>query len=187
MGQLRLILGFLAVVILASCGSSRKARRTDSEHHAKNPNKENGTDQKRELRQKYAALLHTSPGNIDNLRLYGFVDEWLGTPYRLGGNDKNGLDCSGLTTVYSSQVLGKPIPRTSATQFDAAELKPEEVNPAEGDLLFFNSPSSKRISHVGIYLQNDFFLHAVSRGGVKISSLQEAYWKKCFVAAGRIQ
>ena len=75
--------------------------------------------------------------------------------------------------------------RTARDQFHSCRMIWDIDNLIEGDLVFFRT-RGKRISHVGIYLANNFFVHASSTGGVMISSLTEAYWSKRFAGAGKI-
>jgi probable lipoprotein NlpC len=109
-----------------------------------------------------------------------------GAPYRLGGIDEKGFDCSGLVYRVYYEALGASLPRTAFAQYTFRE--PIDVSKLQpGDLLFFNTTGS--ISHVGIYEGENRFIHAASDGprrGVIESSLSESYWAKTFVAAGRI-
>lgn len=109
-----------------------------------------------------------------------------GVPYRLGGADRSGFDCSGLVYRVFYQVVGTSLPRTAVEQYDFREpIETSALQP--GDLLFFNTNGS--ISHVGIYEGEGRFIHSASDGprrGVIESSLSEDYWARTFVAAGRI-
>lgn len=107
----------------------------------------------------------------------------MGAPYRYGGATPNGFDCSGLV-VYSYKQAGVSVPRTSREQYRKA--KPVPVSTARpGDLVFFGT--NQKVSHVGIYLGDDEFIHAPEAGqSVKISSIQDDYYKAHFAGAGRI-
>lgn len=107
----------------------------------------------------------------------------MGAPYRYGGATPSGFDCSGLV-VYSYKKAGVKIPRTSHEQYRKA--KPVAVNAARpGDLVFFGT--NHKVSHVGIYLGDDEFIHAPEAGqSVKISSIQEDYYRAHFAGIGRI-
>ena len=105
----------------------------------------------------------------------------LGTPYRYGGNNKNGFDCSGLVQYAHSQA-GISIPRTTATQFSNAPVKPDSLQ--VGDVLFFKL--NGRISHNGIYLGDDRFIHAPSTGkNVTIARTDNPYFQKRLAAIAR--
>jgi len=108
----------------------------------------------------------------------------LGIPYRYGGSTpRRGFDCSGLV-YYAFRKTGIRVPRTTGAQLRHAQTVPlPEILP--GDLLFFRQRSS-RVSHVGIYAGDGWFIHAPSRGKrVSWESLQSSYWKPRLVAAGR--
>jgi len=117
------------------------------------------------------------------------IQRFLGTPYRRGGTDSRGLDCSGLAQKFFSLVHGIELPHNSAAQSQLGYL--EKVAPREdeleaSDLLFFG-PGKKRINHVGIYLADGKFLHASPKGGVVISDLDEAYWQKRLIGSRRLK
>lgn len=137
------------------------------------------------LNLKYANMLGVLPQVITNDLLYSFIDEWYGTRYRLGGTDKAGIDCSAFVQRLYARVFNVGLFRTAAEQFKVCHSiwNKEELN--EGDLVFFNI-RSKRISHVGIYLINDYFVHSSVSNGVMISKLSDAYWRKYYAGAGRV-
>jgi cell wall-associated NlpC family hydrolase len=106
----------------------------------------------------------------------------IGVPYRYGGSTVNGFDCSGLAQ-YAYAHAGKKIPRTTAQQWQ--RLSPiDRKHLAVGDLLFFRIDG--KISHVGMYLGDDRFVHAPSSGReVSVASLNSAFYKRAFVRGGR--
>ncbi|RYU86209.1 glycoside hydrolase [Mucilaginibacter terrigena] len=118
-----------------------------------------------------------------NMKLFHFVYDWIGTPYRFGGSSRKGIDCSAFTKQLYSDVFNLTIRRSSRDIFSM-------VNPVgkddlkEGDLVFFKI-HSRSISHVGIYLGNNRFAHASSKG-VAISSLDDAYYSRYFYKGGRL-
>jgi probable lipoprotein NlpC len=111
---------------------------------------------------------------------------YLGTPYVSGGTGRQGMDCSGLVYRAALEGPGVDVPRTVVALSGASErIDDSAMEP--GDLLFFNTTG--RLSHVGIYLGGGTFIHAASDGprtGVIISTLNEDYWKRTYVYAGRI-
>ena len=118
-----------------------------------------------------------------NMKLFHFVYDWIGTPYRFGGSSKNGIDCSAFTKELYSEVFNLDIRRNSRDIFSTVSpVSKDELR--EGDLVFFKI-HSRRISHVGIYLGNNRFAHASSRG-VAISSLDDAYYSRYFYRGGRL-
>ncbi len=135
------------------------------------------------LQFKYAMMMNVDVESLKNLTLFGFIDDWFGTRYRYGGESKKGIDCSALTGALLFAVYGFKVPRTAKEQYDVTEhLDRSELQ--EGDLVFFNTRGG--VSHVGIYLENNCFVHA-SIHGVKISSLDEDYYSKRFICGGRVE
>lgn len=135
------------------------------------------------LKKKYAELLGVSESNIDNVKLYSFIDKWYGVPYKYGGKDQNGIDCSGFVGLLTEEVFNKDIRGPSWSMADKCK-KIDKDELREGDLVFFRI-DSKKISHVGIYLMNNRFVHASTSKGVIISNLMEPYYQKHFTKAGR--
>ena len=131
---------------------------------------------------KYAQLMDTEIEAISNLALFSFIEEWWNTSYRYGGTTKKGIDCSALTSLLLSTVYAIGIPRTARDQYAACD-KIDRNELQEGDLVFFNTRGG--ISHVGVYLSNDHFVHASTSNGVTISSLNDDYYSKRFLGAGR--
>lgn len=126
-------------------------------------------------------------GFEDNHALYLNAAEWIGVPYRSGGNSKRGVDCSGLTTQLYHAVYHHKLPRSSKEQMSQCK-KVSRRKLHAGDLVFFSSPRSrKKVTHVGIYLKNDRFIHASSTQGVIISSLTEPYYQKHWICGGRLK
>jgi probable lipoprotein NlpC len=135
-----------------------------------------------QLIKKYAERLQVSESQITNVKLYEFIDDWYGTKYQYGGHTKSGVDCSGFCNLLYNHIYNKELPRSAKdiakviNQVDQNKLK-------EGDLLFFNI-NGKDISHVGLYLTNNYFIHASTSKGVIISSLTNPYYKKTYSKGG---
>lgn len=102
---------------------------------------------------------------------------WVGTPYRLGGTNERGIDCSALIQNVYRDTFNMQLPRTTRQQVkqgrpvDRSELQP-------GDLVFFNPPGVGR--HAGIYIGSGRFMHASSSKGVMISRLDNSYWQRYY-------
>lgn len=137
------------------------------------------------LSSKYAMVLGILPTAISNYSLYHFIEEWYGTRYRMGGKDKSGIDCSAFVQKLYEEVFGTPVVRTAFEQFNACQRVYDHSDLKEGDLVFFRI-RSKRISHVGVYLANDYFVHASSTRGVMISNLNEGYWSRFYAGGGKM-
>src|ERR1700761_9293015 len=136
------------------------------------------------IADKYAVIMDVNKSDIQNGRLYNFIEEWTGTPYRFGGLDKNGIDCSGLAYLLEQQVYGVNIPRMTSQQINVIKRKYEDEL-QEGDLVFFDY-DGKKFSHVGIYLQNGYYVHASSTKGVMILKLHDPYTYKYFSRCGSV-
>lgn len=156
-------------VIFASCGGNKKLISSEKNSH---------------IIDKYANLLQTPKSEINNIKLYSFIDDWVGTKYKYGGMSKIGVDCSGFCNILYSQVYNKEIKRTTS-DLSKGINKVSKSKLKEGDLVFFNI-SKKKNSHVGIYLKNNRFVHASSSKGVIISSLDNPYYKKAYSKGGSL-
>jgi cell wall-associated NlpC family hydrolase len=107
-----------------------------------------------------------------------------GAPYRNGGSDPSGFDCSGFVRYVFSQH-GITVPRTVTEQFRAGQ-KIDEKQIEAGDLLFFTTVAPGA-SHVGIAIGGDEFIHAPSGAGeVKVERMSAPYWATRFVGARRV-
>jgi lipoprotein Spr len=156
-----------------------------TKRNAKHKTKEFNPANANILQLKYADMLRVMPQAITNLALYSFIDEWYGVRYRLGGNDKSGIDCSAFVQRLYENVFATNVVRTAFEQFQLCKMEWNIDSLEEGDLVFFRT-QGKRISHVGIYLANRFFVHASASHGVVISSLDEDYWTRKYAGAGQL-
>ena len=112
-------------------------------------------------------------------------ERWYGTPYRFGGNDANGFDCSGYASMLYLHVAGMNLPRTSQQQFSLGQpVSQDDLRP--GDLVFFRSPNSSAISHVGVYIGSSYFTHSSTSRGVTYNSIRESYYRHNFHGARRV-
>lgn len=132
---------------------------------------------------KYAIRLDVPVETIQNRPLYDLIDSWWGTPYRLGGSTQNGIDCSAFVQTLMLGVFALQLPRTAREQKESTTWIPLS-DLREGDLVFFNTRGG--VSHVGVYLRNNKFVHASTSGGVMISDLNETYWSRKLLGAGRV-
>lgn len=108
--------------------------------------------------------------------------DWAGTPYRLGGNSRQGIDCSAFVRTTFQQHFGRTLPRTTRAQTAVGNpVEPARIEP--GDLVFFRTGRNKR--HVGIYVEGGRFLHASTSRGVTLSELDNPYWSSTFWMARR--
>jgi len=119
-------------------------------------------------------------------KLLDEAESYLGTRYRYGGIDSNGMDCSGLVYASFKNSLNCSTPRTASGIYDWTE-KIDRADIRPGDLVFFATVGT-RISHVGIYVGRNVFIHSASEGpskGVIYSRLEESYWNRTYKGAGR--
>jgi lipoprotein Spr len=131
---------------------------------------------------KYAIMMDVDVETLENQSLYNYIENWWGTPYRMGGNSHSGIDCSAFVQGLLITVYGASLPRVAHEQkSNCMPLRDDEKR--EGDLVFFNTRGG--VSHVGVYLQNNKFVHASTSGGIMISDLNEPYWNKHYLGAGR--
>jgi len=162
-----------AATILSSCGSKKAVLKGRPGEVVK---------PQEFIADKYATLLNVDKDNIQNGRLYNFIEQWMGTPYKFGGQDKSGVDCSGLVQLLEQEVYNINIPRMTSQQVTAIKRKYEDEL-QEGDLVFFDF-DGKKFSHVGVYLQNGYVVHASTRRGVMIVRLKDPSMYKYFSRAG---
>jgi probable lipoprotein NlpC len=123
--------------------------------------------------------------NKDTNTMFKFIGEWIGKPYKLGGDSKFGIDCSNFVSKLYNDVFGMTVKgtchklwkQTNRITFDSIQF---------GDLIFFDSPQSPSGWHVGVYLGDGQFIHSANRKeGVKFSCIDEPYYKKHYKGAGR--
>lgn len=134
--------------------------------------------------EDYSAARQRTYGT-DYLRnaLVETAEDFIGVPYLWGGaSPEEGFDCSGLTmTVY--QLNGLNLPRRSSQQFEAGRSI-HKNNLQRGDLLFFSERGQSAVTHVGLYIGEEKFIHASSQGGkIRLDSLSSTYFKNCYVGA----
>lgn len=126
-------------------------------------------------------------GLEDNHKLYIEAADWIGVPYRPGGDTKRGTDCSGFTNQVYRKVYHTKLSRNTDGQKEESN-KVARRNLREGDLVFFTSDrSGRKVAHVGIYLKDNKFVHASTSSGVIVSRLDEKYYTRHWMSGGRIR
>ena len=114
------------------------------------------------------------------------VIKFLDTPYQYGGNTGDGIDCSAFTGLVYKNSLAIDLPRSSRDQYKVGDsVDKDELK--FGDLLFFNTTRRSKPGHVGIFIGENQFVHASRKLGVTVSSLEDAYYKKRYMGARRIE
>ena len=163
------------VLLLSGCSSLKRKKR----HEPKL------TTQQSELLTKYEKLLGSDLA-ANQIALYEFINAWWGVPHKIGGNDKSGVDCSGFVVQLFNEVYQKSVPRTTEDLFLVA--KPVDTAQLEtGDLVFIIFQGRKKISHVGVYLQEGKFVHASTSKGVRIDYMRDSYYRRQQFSGGRIE
>lgn len=148
-----------------------------------------------EAQIKYAEILGVTLDKVSNKDLYDEIDKWMGVTYLWGGETKDGIDCSAFSQILTMKGFDRYIERTAAKQYESkyTEKFTGIDYLIEGDLLFFKGLGRKKdvITHVGVYLHNNKFVHATSskhgngEKGVKVSDITDPFWLNKFVGGGR--
>ncbi|MFN4234921.1 MAG: C40 family peptidase [Bacteroidia bacterium] len=125
------------------------------------------------------------PDSCSYLPLYEEIKKWNKTRYKYAGNSSRGIDCSGLVKKICAATYNLKLEGGSKDIFQVVDSI-GKTDLMEGDLVFFKIRGN-RISHVGLYLKDGYFVHASTKLGVIISHLDEPYYKKYYYASGRIR
>jgi probable lipoprotein NlpC len=143
----------------------------------------------------YAMAPRNSAGQEERAQAYleargkviAAAKKYENAPYLYGGMTVNGIDCSGFICLSFKDALGVTLPRSSSGLYSWVEKT--SIDKAQpGDLLFFKTDNTGNITHVALYLGERRFIHSTSAGtktGVIYSTLDESYWSRTFVGAGR--
>ncbi len=122
-------------------------------------------------------LTNIDSSEVRESSLFSIYNQWQGVPYRLGGTNKNGIDCSAFVQIAYRDAWQLPLPRTTNMQSKIGNTI-HYKDAQYGDLVFFKT--SKSTNHVGVYLGNSRFMHASTSKGVIISRLDNPYWASKF-------
>jgi hypothetical protein len=138
-------------------------------------------DSQKEI-HKYEEQLGISLPETINIEFIKAIVPWLGSPYKYGGNSINGTDCSGFVSSIYSSYYKIELDRTSLLIYQNAR-KINKCQVKEGDLVFFKT-DGKKVSHLGMVITPNQFIHASSKKGVVVNSLSEPYYSESFVSFG---
>ncbi len=124
----------------------------------------------------------TQPNEVAQRLTQAFA-RWEGTPYRWGGSDRRGMDCSAFVQQTYREAFGIQLPRSTREQQRVGQgIHSRWLRP--GDLLFFRPARGNR--HVGIYIGDNQFIHASTSAGVTRSRLDDRYWRRSLTSARRV-
>jgi lipoprotein Spr len=172
------LFSLILLTLLTSCRGSRS-----NPKNGKEATETSEMAARKAFAAEYSRKLGIPVPEMANQLLYTTLYDWMGVPYIYGGNNKKGVDCSGLICSVFTEVYNKQLPRVSAQMYQEAK-KINEKDLKEGDLVFFKI-NTREVSHSGIFLFNDYFVHSTTSKGVIISRLNDTYWRKYFVGGGR--
>lgn len=160
----------VATAILTACGSSKSATTAAGNYKPAELSWPAKTETERLAPQSQAIL--------------SAAHSWLGVPYKYGGNDRKGVDCSGLVLQVYKDALGIPLPRNSREQRDyCTAIAKGSLIP--GDLIFFaTGKDRKQVSHVGIFIGDNLMIHASSSKGVILSDINSQYYTRTYAGSG---
>ena len=176
-------LGMLLVVtmVFSSCSTHKHSVKREKTHSKSKKDKEREKEEEKFLTDLSRHL------KGDEKKVIKEAETWLGTPYKYAEHTKGkGTDCSGFIMMVFKDALDCALPRNSAKQADfCKKIKKNDVKP--GDLVFFaTGKDPKAVSHVGIMVNKEQFIHASSSKGVVISSLENRYYSQRFLSFGRV-
>lgn len=134
------------------------------------------------IKQDKHKVFKTNGDFVENKLLQEY-SKWKGTPYKYGGDNSSGIDCSAFTQRIYKDAFGIKIPRTTREQAKIG-YKVNRYHSKSGDLIFFKTGYDTR--HTGIMIEKDKFMHTSSKIGVTISSIYNPYWKNKFWKIKRV-
>jgi len=136
------------------------------------------------LRNPPREVTDDTPAGVSRDKMLLDIISYLKVPYHYGGTTRNGIDCSAFTSLIIADAVRVSLPRSASGQFRVGTKVPK-LDLRFGDLVFFRT-SGRRVSHVGIFLENDIFAHASVSDGVTFSSLESKYYKNRYAGARRV-
>lgn len=141
------------------------------------------------IKEKYSIILEVMPKEIKDYKLYSYLDEWIGTPYKKQMLEKQvGVEASYFVQALYSDIYKETFPKTPDGIFrsKSIQLFTGRTFLKEGDIVFFRYDKFRPISDVGIYLHNDRIL-ACTAQGLNIYDFNDEYFQLRYVAAGRLK
>jgi cell wall-associated NlpC family hydrolase len=185
-GSLKICL-LVFIAVFYSCNTTKQNKSTKKPVKKVTENKSKNTENKYytdNFYKEYSKKLGIDLIGNEDKQFIAEVAGWLNVPYKYGGKTKEGTDCSGLSTAIYKNLYNIDLYRSSEDQLKNVTLI-EKSEVKAGDLLFFKISGGK-ISHVGIYISKNKFIHASTKRGVVINDLNEDYYIKTFYKCGRV-
>ncbi len=183
----RTAMGLALVMVMSGCSAPVKQQQVNAQYSlplVKSPTV--ATSENRSVPPVPQTIRDFRPQNVSpaviRKALLNEHERWVGTPYVLGGTTRNGIDCSALMQHVFGEAFALELPRTTEEQVLEGSRVAESSLKA-GDLVFFRPPGP--YNHVGVYVGDGYFLHASSSQGVKLSRLDNVYWKRYYWQARR--
>lgn len=174
----------MLILLMSSCGASKKSTKSSKGFSDSSKNTYVLKSKNNSL-EDFANVLGVSKSELKNQKLYSYIDEWLGSPHKMGGLEKSGVDCSGFVGDLYVNVYKQDLPRTSRDMAEDIKKKyAKDLN--EGDLVFF-SFGGKNIDHVGVYLRNNKFVHVSTKKGVIVSDLSDSWYGNYLTKCGSVK
>lgn len=182
---MKLIIFAFGCFLLSACSTRSDkfstVKSVNEKIHAQHAVNKNNTNKEQITKDSSDNSMHE-----DQLLFYllrNSFSKWQGTPYRLGGNSKHGIDCSAFIKNVFAESFNISLPRTTKYQSEEGYLVYRDELEI-GDLVFFKT--GWNIRHVGIYMGNNEFIHASTSRGVITSSLDNSYWTSKYWQARRV-
>lgn len=174
-------------VMMASCGSVKHTAKPSASASGSSKQSSHKAPPRKTTESKMQHIDFSSvASNSVTSKLLREADSWMGVPYVWGGNDRNGVDCSGFVTQVYLRSLDIKLPRTSAQQQEyCTAISRDDLQP--GDLVFFTVRGGDRVGHVGIYIGDGNMVHSSSSKGVIITPLSTPYFVTNYHSAGRVE
>ena len=169
--------------------AGRYKEQSDSKYSIINDNTEKLSDEELRIKEKYSIIMEVMPKEIRDYKLYSYIDEWIGTPYKKQMLEKQtGVEMSYFVQALFSDVYEETFSKTPDGIFrsKAIQLFTGRTFLKEGDIVFFRYDKFHPISDVGIYLHNDRILACTSKG-LNIYDFNDQYFQLRYVAAGRLK
>lgn len=162
------------IVFISACGTHKTVTKTDYHNVSSS-----------DSIKPYSKIFGTNFTGTEDKKLLDELSTWMGTPYVFGGKSKQGTDCSGMVQSVYKTVYNISLYRTASDIVKNCDMI-NKKNLQSGDLVFFKIKSNK-ITHIGIYLADNKFIHASSSKGVTVNDLTESYYSKYFYSGGRVK